>query len=80
METIMTQPKEKEIFLNWAHKQKKLPPNIPLANKESLRIALHLIQQDREVAEPTRSTMQKINRFFWIKNNRKLSIKQRLWV
>ena len=54
----------KEIFLNWAHKQKKLPPNIPLANKESLRIAVHLIQQNREVAEPTRSTMQKINRFF----------------
>lgn len=36
----------------------------PLASKHSLRIALHLILQDREVAEPTRSTMQKLNRFF----------------
>mmetsp|Transcript_32356 Transcript_32356/g.67600 ORF Transcript_32356/g.67600 Transcript_32356/m.67600 type:complete len:237 (-) Transcript_32356:203-913(-) len=34
-----------------------------LGNKERVRIALHLIRQDRDVAEPTRSTMQKINRF-----------------
>ena len=36
----------------------------PLATKETLRIALHLIRQDREQAEPTRSSMQKLNRFF----------------
>mmetsp|Transcript_408 Transcript_408/g.1023 ORF Transcript_408/g.1023 Transcript_408/m.1023 type:complete len:630 (-) Transcript_408:1333-3222(-) len=36
----------------------------PLANKESIRIAFHLIRQDREQAEPTRSTFQKLNRFF----------------
>lgn len=35
-----------------------------LATKETLRIALHLLRQDREKAEPTRSTMQKLNRFF----------------
>uniref|UniRef100_A0A7S1FT95 Uncharacterized protein n=1 Tax=Corethron hystrix TaxID=216773 RepID=A0A7S1FT95_9STRA len=35
-----------------------------LANKETLRIALHLVVQHREVASPTRSTMQKLNRFF----------------
>lgn len=35
-----------------------------LASKETLRIALHLVRQDREVAEPSRSTMQKLNRFF----------------
>jgi len=35
-----------------------------LANKETLRIGLHLIRQYREKAEPTRSNMQKINRFF----------------
>ena len=36
----------------------------PLADKETIRIALHLIRQDREVAEPARSSMQKLNRFF----------------
>eukprot|EP00797_Seminavis_robusta_P008544 Sro1601_g285160.2 (455) ;mRNA; r:12209-13573 len=36
----------------------------PLASKESLRVVLHLIRQDREKAEPTRSTLQKLNRFF----------------
>jgi len=65
----------KEIFLSWIHKQlgetssssncssgssEKLES---LADKESVRIALHLIRQDRDVADPTRSTMQKINRF-----------------
>ena len=32
--------------------------------KHSLRIVLHLIRQDRIQAEPSRSTMQKLNRFF----------------
>lgn len=36
----------------------------PLASKESLRVVLHLIRQDREKAEPSRATMQKLNRFF----------------
>lgn len=40
------------------------PEGESLASKESLRVVLHLIRQDREKAEPTRSTMQKINRFF----------------
>jgi tRNA A64-2'-O-ribosylphosphate transferase len=35
-----------------------------LASKDSLRVVLHLIRQDREKAEPARSTMQKLNRFF----------------
>jgi tRNA A64-2'-O-ribosylphosphate transferase len=36
----------------------------PLATKASLRIVLLLIQQDREKADPSRSTMQKLHRFF----------------
>lgn len=32
--------------------------------KSSIRIALHLIKQDREKANPSRSTMQKLHRFF----------------
>ncbi len=51
-------------FLDWIHDNVSLPKDIPLADKESLRIALHLIGQDRELAHPTRSTMQKLNRFF----------------
>lgn len=35
-----------------------------LATKESLRLTLMLIKQDREVVDPSRSTMQKVNRFF----------------
>lgn len=33
-------------------------------SKEKMRIALHLIRQDRCSADPSRSTMQKLNRFF----------------
>jgi hypothetical protein len=33
-------------------------------DKKTIRIALLLIQQDREKASPTRSTMQKLHRFF----------------
>ena len=63
----------KELFLLWIHQQLQNdksggtfsnPKALKcLADKEGVRIALHLIKQDREVAEPTRSTMQKINRF-----------------
>jgi tRNA A64-2'-O-ribosylphosphate transferase len=35
-----------------------------IVNKQSLRIALHSIQRYREKASPTRSTIQKLNRFF----------------
>jgi hypothetical protein len=55
----------KDIFLQWVHSQ--IGSNIqegPLGDKERIRVALHLIRQDREVAEPSRTTMQKINRFF----------------
>lgn len=54
----------RELFLSWVHSHYPSKPKEPLANKESLRIALHLIRQDREVADPSRSTMQKLNRFF----------------
>ena len=60
----------KELFLLWVHQQLQDGENnnseahrCCLADKEGVRIALHLIRQDREVADPTRSTMQKINRF-----------------
>ncbi|KAL7534792.1 hypothetical protein ACHAWF_004954 [Thalassiosira exigua] len=53
----------REVFLKWMHCQLKTPMK-PFGDKESLRIVLHLVRQDRENAEPTRSTMQKINRLF----------------
>ena len=54
----------RELFLLWIHQQlKDNDSRAPLADKEGVRIALHLIKQDRQVAEPTRATMQKINRF-----------------
>jgi tRNA A64-2'-O-ribosylphosphate transferase len=53
-----------ETFLLWAHSQTQAPLSRPLADKDRLRIALQLIRQDRPEAEPTRSTMQKLNRFF----------------
>jgi len=53
-----------ELFLKWMHEQLKTPSNTPFANKESLRVVLHLVKQDRENAEPTRNTFQKLNRFF----------------
>mmetsp|Transcript_17186 Transcript_17186/g.35908 ORF Transcript_17186/g.35908 Transcript_17186/m.35908 type:complete len:498 (+) Transcript_17186:1110-2603(+) len=67
----------KEVFLLWIHRQLNNNSSSScggeysyanqkfecLADKESIRVALHLIRQDRVVAEPTRSTMQKINRF-----------------
>lgn len=56
----------KEMFLRWMHTswQQNNPLIEPFADKDSLRIALHLVKQTRENAEPTRSTMQKLNRFF----------------
>ncbi|KAG7367071.1 Rit1 N-terminal domain containing protein [Nitzschia inconspicua] len=51
-------------MLSWAHvmMQRDIADG-PLFDKEDIRIALQLIRQDREVADPTRSTIQKINRF-----------------
>lgn len=56
----------KEMFLRWMHTswQQNNPVIEPFADKDSLRIALHLVKRNRENAEPTRSTMQKLNRFF----------------
>jgi len=53
-----------ELFLKWMHEQLNTPSSTPFANKESLRVVLHLVKQDREHAEPTRNTLQKLNRFF----------------
>eukprot|EP00978_Attheya_sp_CCMP212_P028227 scaffold96961_cov52-Attheya_sp.AAC.3 len=39
--------------------------DMPLATKQSLRIVLQLLQQQyREIASPTRTTLQKLHRFF----------------
>ena len=57
----------KQLFLKWMHQQLNNSTTTeykPFASKDSLRIVLHLVRQDRENAEPTRSTMQKLNRFF----------------
>ncbi|KAL9187378.1 hypothetical protein ACHAXT_001481 [Thalassiosira profunda] len=54
----------KDVFLMGLHQQLEVSSNESFANKDSLRIVLHLIRQDREIAEPTRSTLQKVNRFF----------------
>ena len=61
---ILSKENGRDVFLKWMHKQLSTPSNVPFVNKESLRIVLHLVSQDRENAEPTRSTMQKLNRFF----------------
>ena len=53
-----------ELFLKWMHEQLNTPSSRPFATKESLRVVLHLVRQDRENAEPTRNTLQKLNRFF----------------
>jgi len=70
VETLLGQ-NGRDILTEWV--QRGLYPSAtdnlkPLATKESLRIALLLIQQDREKADPTRSTMQKLNRFFMSKS------------
>mmetsp|Transcript_23904 Transcript_23904/g.51710 ORF Transcript_23904/g.51710 Transcript_23904/m.51710 type:complete len:212 (+) Transcript_23904:830-1465(+) len=61
---ILSKENGRDVFLKWMHEQQNTPSNVPFVNKESLRIVLHLVSQDRENAEPTRSTMQKLNRFF----------------
>ncbi|KAL3827593.1 hypothetical protein ACHAXA_002090 [Cyclostephanos tholiformis] len=58
----------KDTFMTWMHQQLNVPSTEPFANKDTLRIVLHLVRQDRENAEPTRSTMQKLNRFFMSSN------------
>jgi tRNA A64-2'-O-ribosylphosphate transferase len=54
----------REHLLQWVCKERDITRDVHLATKETLRIALHLIRQDREKADPTRATMQKLNRFF----------------
>ncbi|CAJ1966154.1 unnamed protein product [Cylindrotheca closterium] len=61
---VLLSESARDDFLRWYHACSKVPTSTSLATKESIRISLHLIQQDREVADPTRSTMQKLNRFF----------------
>jgi tRNA A64-2'-O-ribosylphosphate transferase len=61
---VLLNESARDEFLRWCHSHSQVPTSSPLATKESIRIGLHLIQQDREVADPTRSTMQKLNRFF----------------
>jgi tRNA A64-2'-O-ribosylphosphate transferase len=53
----------RDLVLNWLRKELVLPAG-DLANKDTLRVALHLVQQYREKASPSRSSMQKLNRFF----------------
>jgi tRNA A64-2'-O-ribosylphosphate transferase len=61
---ILLNENGRDLFLQWVHQQLDQSVGQPFANKDSLRIALHLIKQDREVADPTRKTMQKLSRFF----------------
>ena len=65
--------KGKELLLTWVRKEKAQAcdmPNAdsidtaPLADKDSLRQILHLITRYHGRAAPTRSTLQKLNRFF----------------
>lgn len=54
----------RDLLIETSRKVICLQDGKPTATKETLRVVLHLIRQDREKAEPTRSTMQKLNRFF----------------
>jgi len=54
----------RDVLQRLVREQSNAPEGSLLASKESLRIVLHLIRQDRDVAEPTRFSMQKLNRFF----------------
>jgi tRNA A64-2'-O-ribosylphosphate transferase len=58
----------RKYLLQWVCHGLKLSGEVHLATKDTLRIALHLIRQDRGKADPTRSTMQKLNRFFMSSN------------
>jgi len=57
----------RDVLLKWVRQELGHPVDNDcpaLATKETLRITLHLLRQDREKAEPSRSTVQKLNRFF----------------
>ena len=54
----------RDFVLNWLRRELQLPEG-DLANKETLRVALHLIQQHREQANPSRSPKQMLNRRFY---------------
>jgi tRNA A64-2'-O-ribosylphosphate transferase len=63
----LSQDDGREEILKWIHAQRQDSTTLllqPIADKERLRIALHLILQYRSQADPTRSTLQKLNRFF----------------
>ena len=53
----------RDLIQTWLRQELQLVEE-PLATKDTLRVALHTVQQFRENASPTRSTMQKLNRFF----------------
>lgn len=65
--TIMLGQEGRDMFVTAARRALSLNEESPIATKETLRVVLHLVRQDREKAEPTRSTMQKLNRFFMSK-------------
>ncbi|KAI2514347.1 Rit1 N-terminal domain [Fragilaria crotonensis] len=54
----------RDCILTWLRNELHLPQDHDLATKETLRVALHLVQQYREMASPSRASMQKLNRFF----------------
>jgi hypothetical protein len=54
----------KDLFLTWMHQQMNVPAIESFAKKNSLRIVLHIVRQDRDKAKPMWSRMQKLNRFF----------------
>ena len=62
--TVLLGREGRDEYLKATRKALNLAEEDPVATKETLRVVLHLIRQDREIAEPTRSTMQKLNRFF----------------
>ena len=53
----------RDCILKWLRDELHLPQG-DLATKETLRVTLHLVQQYREKASPSRASMQKLNRFF----------------
>ena len=50
-------------FLDWYRSETGMQPEDRLATKESLRVVLHKIAHCRIKADPTRTTLQKVNRF-----------------
>jgi tRNA A64-2'-O-ribosylphosphate transferase len=54
----------KDRFFEWYRGQLQLHATQNVTSKETIRVALHVVQKYRTVAEPTRSTMQKLNRYF----------------